>query len=75
MAEAKRIYVWMECSVCHSRNYRTSRPTKILAITTDERGNLKTRPPRSMTPAGKLALRKFCRKCRKETLHNEQRKK
>lgn len=43
--------VGLECSVCKSRNYITSKNT------------LETKE--------KLALNKYCKKCRKMALHNE----
>lgn len=49
-----REYVWLECTVCSARNYRTNKETR---------------------GAGRLELKKFCRKERKHTPHKESRKK
>lgn len=43
----------MECSECKSRNYRTSRETRVTA---------------------KLELKKYCRVCRKHTVHKDRRR-
>ena len=49
-----REYVWLECTACGARNYRTQKETR---------------------GAGRLELKKFCRKERKHTPHKESRKK
>lgn len=51
MAKAKSILIHLECTVCKSKNYTTSKnPTE---------------------NKEKLGLNKFCKKCRKHTLHKE----
>ena len=46
-------YVFLECTICKRRNYRTSKK---------ERATYK------------LELKKYCRFCRKHTVHKERRK-
>ena len=52
--KSKREDVWLECSQCSNRNYRTS-------VSTAE-------------GVPKLALKKFCKKERKHTVHKLRRK-
>jgi large subunit ribosomal protein L33 len=54
-----RDYVTMECAECKNRNYRTSKQLK---------------PRGSNKPVEKLALKKFCPKCRTHTPHKERKK-
>lgn len=67
MAE-NREYVWMECTVCGARNYRTQRAMK-------PRQKSKEVKTRVMNSSGRLELKKFCRVEKKHTLHRETRKK
>lgn len=54
-----REYVTLECTECKTRNYRTSKQMK-------SKGTNK--------PVAKIELSKFCRKCRKHTMHKERKK-
>jgi len=51
MAKESRPPIALECSVCHRRNYWTTK-------------NIKTQKER-------LELKKYCKWCRKHTLHKE----
>ena len=59
--KSSREYVTLECSVCKSRNYRTSKQTK-------SRGAKKDKP------IDKLVLKKFCKVCREHSEHRERKK-
>ena len=48
-----REYIWLECSECSNRNYRTSKETR---------------------GGSKLELKKFCKFCRKHSVHKERKK-
>ncbi len=57
--KGSREYITLECSVCKSRNYRTSKQTK-------SRG--------TKNQAEKLVLSKFCSVCRAHKEHRERKK-
>lgn len=57
--KGSREYVTLECTVCKSRNYRTSKQMK---------------PRGTKKQVEKLALKKFCPKCREHTPHRERKK-
>ena len=58
MAKGSREVVGMICSVCKSQNYTTQRNKTNIQVKSD-------------TGSGKLALKKYCKKCGKMTEHKE----
>jgi len=68
VAKAAREYVWLECTECGAKNYRTPR-----AMGQPQVGK-KIRPPACMDN-NRLSMKKFCRRERRHTLHKESRKK
>lgn len=68
MAEQRRDYIWLECTECGARNYRTERRMKQDASKTKKKISC-------MDAQNRLQLMKFCIKDRKHTIHRETRKK
>lgn len=62
-----REHVWLECTECGSKNYRTERPMK------PKQKGAGHEPANQVN--NRLEMNKFCRKERKHTLHRESRKK
>jgi len=58
MAKSKRTLFQLQCSVCKSKNYTTGKNADNIAI---KRKGQDT----------KISLKKYCKKCRKATLHKE----
>jgi large subunit ribosomal protein L33 len=56
--KSKSDIVGMVCKVCKSQNY----------VTTRNKTNIQVKSPDG---AGKLELKKFCKQCKKMTLHKE----
>jgi len=58
MAKSKRVFFQLECSVCKSRNYTSSKNPDNIAL-------------KSKSQSTKLSFKKYCKRCRKITEHKE----
>ena len=58
MAKSKRVLFLLECTVCKSQNYTSSKNPENIALKTKSQST-------------KLSFKKFCKRCRKVTEHKE----
>jgi len=58
MAKSKRVLLQLQCIVCKSKNYTTSKNPDNIAL-------------KRKSQDTKINLKKFCKRCRKATEHKE----